>query len=143
MLKKDTVAKLRKYVEQGGTLVSEGLPGYFGDHGRAGTVQPNLGLDQVFGAKEHYVEFTPDLLDNLTLEVQGQNIYGRYFLQDYEAKGGQAVGHYANGRIAAVENRYGKGRTLLIGTFPGAGYYLHYSAASKAFFARLLELANV
>jgi len=143
MLKGDTAGKLGKYVEQGGTLISEGLPAYFGDNGRAGMAQPNLGLDRVFGARERYVEFTPDLLEKLELEIGGQNIYGRYFLQEYEAKGGQPVGHYSNGHIAAVENRYGKGRSLLIGTFPGAGYYLHHSSGSKSFFARLLALANV
>ena len=143
MLRRDTADKLLRYVEQGGTLISEGLPAYFGDHGRVGPVQPNYGLDQLFGARESYVEFTPDLLDQLSLEVQGQKIYGRYFLQEYEPKGGRAAGHYTNGHIAAVENHYGKGRTLLIGTFPGGGYYLHHSAPAKAFFAGLLKLANV
>ncbi|MBV8828737.1 MAG: beta-galactosidase [Acidobacteriaceae bacterium] len=143
MLKQESVAKLRAYVAAGGTLVSEGLPAYFGDHGHAGTTQPNYGLDQVFGAREQYVEFTPDLLDKLVVEVNSRSIYGRYFLQEFEAVGGHPVGHYQNGHIAAVENRYGKGRTLLIGTFPGAGYYLHHASESKAFFADLLKLANV
>jgi beta-galactosidase len=143
MLKKETVDKLRAYVEQGGTLISEGLPAYFGDHGHAGETQPNNGLDELFGARERYVEFTPDLLDRLVLTVNGRHIGGRYFLQEYETTGGQAVGQYANGHVAAVENRHGKGRTLLIGTFPGAGYYLHHSPESKAFFADLLKLANV
>ncbi len=74
MLKKETVDKLKAYVEQGGTLISEGLPAYFGDHGHAGATQPNYGLDEVFGAKERYVEFTPDLLEKLTLKVNGQEI---------------------------------------------------------------------
>jgi beta-galactosidase len=143
MLKKESVNKLRAYVEAGGTLISEGLPAYFGDQGRAGATQPNLGLDQFFGAREQYVEFTPDLLDKLTLEVNGHQVNGRYFLQEYAAAGGKAVGHYQNGHVAAVENQVGKGRTLLIGTFPGAGYALHHSADAKAFFAELLKLANV
>ena len=143
MLKGGTVQKLRKYVEQGGTLISEGLPGYFGDHGRAGASQPSGGLEQVFGARESYVEFTPDLLDNLQFEVEGTRIYGRYFLQEYAPDGGKPVGRYGNGHVAAIENRFGSGRTLLIGTFPGAGYYLHPSPAAKAFFAGLLKLANV
>jgi beta-galactosidase len=143
MLKSGTAELLRKYVEDGGTLISEGLPAYFGDHGRAGPTQPNYGLDRVFGARELYVEFTPDLLDNLSLQVQGKNLFGRYFLQEYEAAGGQAAGQYQNGHIAAVENHFGKGRTLLIGTFPGAGYYRHHSAEAKAFFAGLLKMANV
>jgi len=143
MLKSETVQKLRQYLEQGGTLISEGLPAYFGDHGRAGAAQPNYGLDQVFGARESYVEFTPDLLDNLSLDVGGKSIYGRYFLQEYAPSGGQPAGHYANGHVAAIENRFGSGRTLLIGTFPGAGYYLHHSPTAKAFFAGLLSLAKV
>jgi len=143
MLKSTTVERLRKYVEDGGTLVSEGLPAYFGDHGRAGATQPSYGLDRLFGARERYVEFTPDLLDNLTFDVQGKTVFGRYFLQEYEAAGGQQAGRYQNGHIAAVENRSGKGRTLLIGSFPGAGYYRHHSSDAKAFFAGLLKLANV
>ena len=72
MLKKATADKLRDYVAKGGKLVSEGCPGYFGDGGTVGAVQPNLGLDQLFGARETYVQFTPDLLGKLTLTVQGQ-----------------------------------------------------------------------
>src|SRR3984957_19405883 len=143
MLKQETVAKLRAYVEQGGTLVSEGLPAYFGDYGHVGTVQPNYGLHEVFGARESYVEFTPDISDDLMLEVKGSKIYGRYFRQDYELHGGDAVGHYSNGAIAAVEHKYGQGRTLLIGSFPGAGYFLHHAAPTKDLFASFLEFAGV
>ena len=59
-LKAETAAKLVEYVRDGGTLVSEGLPGYFGEHGKVGVKQPNYGLGEVFGAREKYVEFTPD-----------------------------------------------------------------------------------
>ena len=108
MLKKSTADKLRDYVAKGGKLISEGCPGYFGDGGTVGTVQPNLGLDQLFGARETYVQFTPDLLDKLTLTVKGKQIGGQYFLQEYKLAGGQAVGQYANGHIAAVENTFGQ-----------------------------------
>lgn len=142
-LKPATVKKLAAYVEQGGVLVSEGLPAYFGDGGKVGTRQPNYGLDELFGAKESYVEFTPDLLDNLTLQVQGRTVAGRFFMQEYEPAGGQVIGRYADGKAAAVEHRAGKGRALLIGTFPGAGYYLHHAPATREFFAGLLQWAGV
>ncbi|MEO7144862.1 MAG: beta-galactosidase [Bryobacteraceae bacterium] len=143
MLREASAAKLRAYVEQGGALISEGLPGYFGDRGHVGTVQPNLGLDKVFGARESYVEFTPDLLDNLKLRVRGNEIYGRFFFEEYAAAGGTVAGTYANGHVAAVEHRLGKGKTLLIGSFPGGGYYLHHSAGGRAFFEGLLAWAGV
>jgi beta-galactosidase len=143
MLKKSTADKLRDYVAKGGKLVSEGCPGYFGDGGTAGAIQPNLGLDQVFGARETYVQFTPDLLTKLTLTVKGKEIAGQYFFQEYRTAGGQAVGQYANGQIAAVENTFDKGRTLLIGSFPGGGYFRSHAPPTREFFAGLLAWAGV
>jgi beta-galactosidase len=143
MLRPESARKLLEYVREGGVLISEGLPGYFGDHGTVGTVQPNYGLDRVFGARESYVEFTPDLNENLTLKVRGAQIRGRYYIQSYTLDGGTLAGSYEDGRVAAAEHSFGKGRTLLLGTFPGGGYYLHHDAGGKAFFAGLLEWANV
>jgi beta-galactosidase len=97
----------------------------------------------VFGARESYVEFTPDLLEKLTLTVRGARIPGRYFQQEYKTAGGTAAGAYDGGHIAAIEHTYGKGRTLLIGTFPGGGYFLHPSEDARRFFAGLLEWAKV
>ncbi len=143
MLKKATADKLRDYVAKGGKLVSEGCPGYFGDGGTVGTVQPNLGLDQLFGARETYVQFTPDLLDKLTLTVRNKQIGGGYFLQEYRLAGGQAAGQYGNGHVAAVEHTSGNGKTLLIGTFPGGSYYRNHSQGTREFFAGLLAWAGV
>jgi beta-galactosidase len=143
MLTQASADKLSAYVAQGGKLVSEGCPGYFGDGGTAGTVQPNLGLDRLFGARETYVQFTPDLLTKLTLTVRDQPIGGQYFLQEYELAGGQAAGRYANGRLAAVEHATGAGRTLLIGTFPGGSYFRNHAAGTRAFFAGLLAWAGL
>jgi beta-galactosidase len=142
MLKSETADRLKQYVRNGGTLICEGVPAYFGDRGHVGTVQPNYGLDELFGAREKYVEFDPDLSDQLMFEVNGSKIYGRYFRQDYDLHGGKAAGQYSNGNVAAVENAFGKGRTLLMGSFPGAGYYLHHGAATKELFAGFLKMAG-
>jgi len=143
MLKKSSADKLREYVARGGKLISEGCPGYFGDGGTVGTVQPNLGLDELFGARETYVQFTPDLLGQLSLTVRDQKIGGQYFLQEYKLSGGQAVGQFSNGHIAAVEHAFGKGNTLLIGTFPGGSYFRNHAPATRDFFAGLLDWAGV
>jgi beta-galactosidase len=82
------------------------------------------------------------LSDQLAFEVKGSKVYGRYFRQDYDLHGGVAAGQYSNGNTAAVENTYGQGKTLLIGSFPGAGYYLHHGAATKELFAGLLKWAG-
>jgi beta-galactosidase len=142
-LKLETVRKLTAYVRNGGILVSEGLPAYFGERGKVGTVQPNAGLDQLFGARESYVEFTPDLLEDYSMTVRGKNVPARYFIQEYELAGGRGAGRHKNGHIGAVENTAGKGRTLLIGSFPGAGYFKHPTAQARAFFAGLLDWAGI
>jgi beta-galactosidase len=72
-----------------------------------------------------------------------QPVHGRLFLQEYELHGGKIAGRYANGHIAAVENSHGKGKTLLIGTFPGAGYFANHGASTKDFFAGLLDWAGI
>jgi beta-galactosidase len=143
MMRPETAAKLKEFVSKGGTLICEGLPAYFGEHGHVGQVQPNYGLDDLFGGRETYVEFLADIHDNLKMEVNGNNIYCRYFFQQYETKSGKAVGHYPNGTIAAIENQTGKGRTLLMGSFPGGAYYLHHGKETQTLFAGFLKMAGI
>ena len=133
MLNHGTAYRLRGWVESGGTLIAEGCPGYFDDVGHVGTSQPNLGLDALFGARESYVEFTPDILNDLRLNVDGTPAWGGVFMQAYEPTSGIPVGRYeagagsASGQVAVVDNAYGHGRTRLIGTMVGYGHAAHAS----------------
>ena len=125
MLTQQTADRLRQWVEAGGTLIAEGCPAYFGDRGHVGATQPNLGLDSLFGARESDVEFTPDLLGDLRFHLHGMPVWGGIFMQAYRPTTGTPIGWYEDGRVAAVENAYGRGRTWLIGTMAGAGYAAH------------------
>jgi beta-galactosidase len=145
-----TAARLRRWVAAGGALVSEGCPGYWGDGVRVGTVQPNLGLDALFGAREAYAEFTPDLLHDLAFTWQGATVPGGLFLQIYAPSSGTAAGVFAGdgagpaaGEVAVVEHAYERGRTLLVGTFPGYGHYHRPGPGSRRFFGALLDWAGV
>ena len=142
MLEQATADKLRRWVEAGGTLIAEGCPGYFGEGGHAGSLQPNLGLDELFGARESYAEFTPDLLGDLQLNLSGVPVRGGIYLQAYEPTTGTPVGWYEDGRIAVVEHTFGKGRTRLVGTMAGSGYAAHPEDRSPAFFADTLAWAG-
>lgn len=142
MLTNSIVEKLIEWIKEGGVLVIEGCPAYFGDNGRVCTRQPGLGLAEVLGVEEEYVEFTPDLLDNLLLNINGIRLYGGIFLQSYQVTTGKPVGWYEDGSIAAVENHYGKGKTLLIGSFPGYGYNMHPGSEGKLFFSSIIKWAG-
>ncbi len=143
MLTADHARRIADWVRAGGTLTSEGCPGYFGDHGWVGTSQPNHGLAEVFGAVEESVLFTPDLLTELELDVAGDRIRGGVFRQSYRPAGGTAVGWYDDGTVAAVDHAHGAGRTRLIGSFPGAGYLAEATEGSRSYFRRLLDWAGV
>ena len=101
--------KLRQYVDQGGILVSEGCPLTSAITAGSGPNSRTTVWTNCSARAKAMWSSLPDLLDKLTLEVQGQEMYGRYFLQEYELAGGQAAGRYGNGHIAAVEHRQGKG----------------------------------
>lgn len=142
MLAQSTADRLREWVAAGGMLVSEGCPGYFGDRGRVGVCQPNLGLDALFGAREAYVEFTPDLLADLTFGIDGLEVPGGTYLQAYAPTTGTPAGWYQDGQVAVVDHYYGKGRTRLIGTLPGTGMHPRVGEDSRRFFGSLLDWAG-
>jgi beta-galactosidase len=137
MFTSEQAKRLTAWVEKGGTLISEGCPGYFGDRGTVGTVQPNMGLDQVFGAREEEVEFMPDIGNRIHFKLDGKKVDGGGYLQSYVLKGGTARGAYDDGRLAIVENRFGKGRTLLVGTNPSVAYFNESGEDNRRFYADL------
>ncbi|WEK06019.1 MAG: beta-galactosidase [Candidatus Devosia phytovorans] len=142
-MQSETATAIAKWVETGGTLISEATPGYFGDRGKVGTVQPNNGLDKVFGVREQEVEFMPDLGDRISFTFAGQIVRGGGFLQSYTLDGARELGRFADGRLAVAEHSHGAGRTLLVGTHPGIGYFQKGEAAGKAYFANVLAWAGV
>lgn len=119
MLTGDSAEKIKSWVKEGGTLVSEGCPAYFGNLGRACSIQAQDGLDELFGVREEYDQFTPDLLYELRLKLDDStNIYGGSNLQSYTPTTGRKAAHNSDGKIAAVDNLFRRGKTQLIGTFP-------------------------
>ena len=143
MLNAQTAEAIKAWVARGGRLISEGCPAYFGNLGRAGEHQPNYGLDELFGVKQQDVQFTPDLLEKLQLKMDaGYRVCGGVYLQSYRTTTGRVAGRFEDGRIAVVDNVFGKGRTRLVGTFPGYGYAENPDDDTKRFFADLLPWAG-
>ena len=143
MLSQQTAERIKQWVQKGGRLIAEGCPAYFGDHGRAGTRQPHYGLDELFGVEQEYVQFTPDLLKNLIIQMKnGDQFKGGIFLQSYLTTTGVAVAHYTDNRVAVVDNTYGKGRTRLVGSFPGYAYSTDPDEETRRFFGGLVSWAD-
>lgn len=143
MLNKTTIDKLKKWVAAGGFLISEGCPAYFGDYGHVSTVQPGYGMNELFGAVQNYVEFTPDLLNNYTFAFDNHIVWGGEYLQTYLLNGGNVICYDSLGRILGVQNSYGNGGTVLIGTSLSKGYAVHTEHMTFSLAAHIASIAGM
>ena len=139
MLERESAGKLKEYVEAGGTLVSEACPAHFIEHGYCSLKVPGYGLEDVFGALQSEVESEGDL----PLYWKGTAIPTILHQEKFTVKSGEACGFYPDGSVGIVENRFGKGRTLIIGTYPGLTYYTNRSAETAFFIRSVLDFAGM
>jgi beta-galactosidase len=145
MLTTESCEALRQWVAGGGKLISEGCPGYFGDHGQVSVERPGGGLAEVFGVRELYAEFMPDLFDKGADEfyMGGRGVACGVVRQAYEPHGGRTVGVYSDGQTAAVEHEWGSGRALLVGTCVGETYDRSDGQQGREWFRSLLSWAGI
>ncbi len=133
---------LTEWVRQGGTLISEGCPGYFGGNLHVGETQPNLGLDKLFGAREKNVEFMPDIDTPFRLEGNESAFMGGGYKQEYLVEKGKAMAWYEDGAVAAVSHHFGKGRTLVVGTHPSIHCHRVKGGINTGYFREIFKFAR-
>jgi beta-galactosidase len=138
----EVIEKLKTWVEAGGTLIAEGCFGYFSREGHAFEHQPSRGLDALCGVKQDTVSFGPDMWHNLEFDTASGTLAGGIYRQSYIPTTAKATAWYADGRVAVVENRFGRGKVRLVGTMAGYGYKLHPKAEHLRFFASVLPFAG-
>lgn len=138
--------RLSEWVAQGGRLICEACPGYFGDMGKVGVRQPQNGLDTLFGVEEDEVEFMPDIASRIALTLDGAMLRGGGFLQSYRVTHATARGSFDDGRVAVTSSTHGAGRTLLIGTHVSAGHFRDLEAGkpdASAWFDACVDWAGI
>lgn len=150
MLSANVAEGIRRYVENGGTVVAEARLAWNDERGFASPIIPGIGLDKVFGARE--VVIRPSDKPEITVESSAQlpawknngTVAGAAFEEDLEPyPGAQVLGRFADGKPAIVENSFGKGGTVLVGSFLALGYEQHPEAATRKFLLSLASLAGV
>lgn len=150
MLSANVAEGIRRYVENGGTVVAEARLAWNDERGFASNIIPGMGLDKVFGAREKLIE--PAVNPQITIDRSaslpnwGGNaaISGAAFEEQLEPyAGAQVLGRFADGNSAIVEHSYGKGRTFFVGTFLALAYQQHPQAPTQQFLISLAESAGV
>jgi beta-galactosidase len=81
----------------------------------------------------------PDIGNRIHFKFDETAVDGGGLLQSYRLTGGTGRGTFDGGRLAIVENRFGEGRTLLIGTNPSVAFYRTDGKANATFFAELVK----
>ncbi|RLB60704.1 MAG: hypothetical protein DRH08_14985, partial [Deltaproteobacteria bacterium] len=120
-ISKEAADKLKNYVKRGGTLVAEGSAAQYDDTLGAATVVPCNGLEELFGCRRDDVRTTtPKIIGKLNID--GFSVGTYMHKETLIPCGGEVIGRFESGEPAVVENKYGDGRAIYIGTNPFMGY---------------------
>jgi beta-galactosidase len=152
MIPETAVPALTEYVHAGGALVAEARLGWNNERGDASDRIPGLGLWKVMGARERSIETAPKgratirwTSADLPGLATGDLLATRWYKETLESLGPHArvVGEFDDGSPAAVMSSYGKGRTLLLGSYVSAAHQSTPTNEAEHFFTGLVAWAGV
>ncbi len=143
---------LRKWVAEGGFLISEALFGsYIAETNLHSKEAPGYGFTEVFGAKEdrivtasHFQNAygaawaTDNIQDEITVTYDGGIAKGYFYRESFLCDTAKPFAEFSDG-VAVTVNDYGKGRAVMIGTLLGRTYAVR---SDKGTAGLLLALLN-
>jgi beta-galactosidase len=144
MLPESAAHAFTDYVHQGGALVAEARAGWNNERGRAAEIIPGMGLHETLGCRETAVQSIAGGWTEL-VTANGDRINGRLYEETLEPlnAGATAILRFADGRVAAVESKHGKGKTVTLGSYIAAAYAAKPTEAGRKFLQGLLDWAGV
>jgi beta-galactosidase len=144
--------KIKTFVENGGNAVAEARLAWNDERGFATEVIPGMGLDKVFGVRESKIEMEENLEIKLTSSHQltssiksGDYLKGTGFAESfhvYEGTDAKIIAVLKDKSPCIVANNYGKGKTLIIGTFLGMANHLKPDKNTNQFLLNLIDWAK-
>ena len=150
MLSESVADQVKQYVTQGGTAVAEARLGWNNERGFASPVIPGFGLDQIFGAREKLIrpEAEPQLViqpgANLPGFKPGDSVTAAAFEEHLQPLvGAQVLALFPGGEAAMVEKAFGRGKTILVGSFAGLAYQRKHDRSTSELFLSLAQAAGV
>jgi beta-galactosidase len=150
MLSRNVGEGVARYIADGGTVVAEARLAWNDERGFSSDRVPGAGLDEVFGAREKLIRpvekakmFAVPAAD-LPGWGAGGTAAAEAFEEDLEPTAkARVLAKFANGEPAIVENRYGKGRAILIGSFPALSYQRAHEPSTKRLLLALARSAGI
>lgn len=154
MFTREAAAGLRAFVENGGHVLAEARLGWNDDRGYASEIIPGLGMHDIFGVREDEVRMREGIEFTVTDEnhpatrglEKGSKLTGSLYTQSMRVLDNHEVKVLATseqGQPAIVSARYGKGESMLVGTYMGMANFQAFNPANDRFFVNLLEWAKI
>ncbi len=150
MLSRDVAQGVARYVQNGGTAVAEARLAWNDERGFASDIVPGAGLAEVFGAREKVIRPVEkvQLLVEASAGLPGlaprQAVNAEAFEEDFEPRpGARVLARFSDGAPAMVENSYGRGKAILIGSFPALAYQRLHDSSIKGLFTACARRAGV
>lgn len=153
MLTTQAADGIRRFVEQGGYVVSEARLAWNDARGQATPVVPGMGLSPVFGVREAKVKMGESVPIKISGEshpavagLANETIKGSYFAESFETLPGaeaKVLATLEDDSPAIVASRHGQGETLMIGSFLGLGSHPNWTENNRKFIRNLAEWARV
>ena len=152
MLPESSATVFKEYVRGGGALVAEARLGWNNERGQAAERIPGMGLAEVMGCRETDVQTGAKgrtalrWTEAATFGMKTNDVLAaRWYEETLEPASADAhvVAQFADGRAAAVASRFGKGKTLMLGSYVSAAYQSAPSLEAERFFVGLAEWAGV
>jgi beta-galactosidase len=124
MISKPVTEGVVRYIHNGGTVVAEARLAWNDERGFSSDEIPGMGLAQVFGAREKVIRplEKPEIVLGPNAGILGLAPGTRAVAEAFEEElqpmpGALVLGRFADGAPAIVENTYGKGKAILVGSF--------------------------
>lgn len=154
MFTREAAAGLRAFVENGGYVLAEARLGWNDDRGYASEIIPGLGMHDIFGVRENEVrmrediEFTVADKNHPALQglEKGDKLTGALYTQSLSLLDNGNVNILATngqGEPTIVSTRYGKGESILVGTYMGMANFQNFNPNNDKLFVNLLNWANI
>ncbi|HET7841099.1 MAG TPA: beta-galactosidase [Terriglobia bacterium] len=150
MLSKSVAEGVERYIRAGGTAVAEARLAWNDERGFASPVIPGFNLSEIFGAKEKFirprdeVKLVPEPALNFARLRANTAPQGEVFEEALEPHSqARVLARFDDGEAAIVENSYGKGKAILIGSFAALHFHRRGDNATAHLLTGLARAAGV
>jgi beta-galactosidase len=150
MLSKNVAEGVVRFIRNGGSVVAEARLAWNDERGFSSDEVPGMGLAKVFGAREKVIrpvekpEIIPEPSPALPGWTPGTRVTAEAFEEELEPlPGARVLARFTDGAPAIIENNYGKGKAILVGSFLAVAYERQHNEAAKQVLLAFARAAGV